>query len=367
MFKQTVHRALMFTEFQATDSTSLRPLCPTRWTMRISSIQSVLKNYNELISFLEDMSATEKGDAGYKAGGFAKQLQTFSMYFSLCMLNNVFSKSESASTMLQSPKLSLSNAKSCVDALSDLLTAQRNDDRFRELWLEISTDALNICIDQPVLPRTRKVPGRIDGNAPSHNDETAQDFYRRIYYSTVDTALGCLASRFRSPAFERVCNMESVVVDTINSPSGSSSSDAWQLMLNHLDDDTNGERLKLHLAMFGDLCRSAKPKSIKIRCVNDIVQCLKANEAWINMLPELTSFLRLFLTIPVTSCTAERSFSALRRLKTFLRSTVTQKRLNHVALLHIHREQSELIDLKYIYNNFIGQNQIRSAAFAPFE
>ena len=123
------------------------------------------------------------------------------------MLNNVFSKSESVSTMLQSPKLSLSNAKSSVDALSALLTAQRNDDRFRELWLEISTDALNIGIDQPVLPRTRKVPRRIDGNAPSHTDENTEDFYRRIYYSTVDTALGCLASRFQSPAFERVYNI----------------------------------------------------------------------------------------------------------------------------------------------------------------
>ena len=99
-------------------------------------------------------------------------------------------------------------------------------------------------------------------------------------------------------------------------------------------DDTSGERLKLRLAMFGDLCRSAKPKPIKIGNVNDIVQCLKANEAWMNMLPELTSFLRLFLTIPVTSCTAERSFSALRRLKTCLRSAVTQKQLNHVALLY---------------------------------
>ena len=163
-----------------------------------------------------------------------------------------------------------------------------------------------------------KVPRRIDGNAPSHTDGNTEDFYRRIYYSSVDTTLDCLASRFQSPVIERVCNIESdVVVDTINSPSGSSSSDAWQLTLNHLGDDTSGERLKLHLAIFGDLCRSAKPKPIKIGNMNDIVQCLKANEAWMNMLPELTSFLRLFLTIPVTSCTAERSFSAFRRLKTF--------------------------------------------------
>ena len=59
--------------------------------------------------------------------------------------------------MLQSPKLSLSNAKSSVDALSALLTAQWNDDRSRELRLEISTDALNIGTDQPVLTQTRNL------------------------------------------------------------------------------------------------------------------------------------------------------------------------------------------------------------------
>jgi hypothetical protein len=42
--------------------------------MRISSIQFVPKNYIKFISFQEDMSATEKGNEGYKANGFAKQL-----------------------------------------------------------------------------------------------------------------------------------------------------------------------------------------------------------------------------------------------------------------------------------------------------
>jgi hypothetical protein len=113
--------------------------------------------------------------------------------------------------------------------------------------------------------------------------------------------------------------------------------------------------------MFSDLCRSAKPDPVTIGSLNDIVQCLRENAAWMNMLPELVSFLRLFLTIPVTCCSAERSFSSLRRLKTFLRSTVTQKRLNHVAIINCHREQAELIDLKYTYNTFIGGNDIKAA------
>ena len=38
-------------------------------------------------------------------------------------------------------------------------------------------------------------------------------------------------------------------------------------------------------------------------------------------------------------CEAERSFSGLRRLKTWLRSTMMQKRLNGIAVCHIHQER----------------------------
>jgi len=50
------------------------------------------------------------------------------------------------------------------------------------------------------------------------------------------------------------------------------------------------------------------------------------------MLTEFNKLLKIILTVPVLSCTAETSFSALRRLKTFLRSTMTQNRLNDIAL-----------------------------------
>ena len=54
------------------------------------------------------------------------------------------------------------------------------------------------------------------------------------------------------------------------------------------------------------------------------------------MLPAVEKLLRLLLISPASSCEAERSFSALRRLKTWLRSTMTQVRLNHVvAVMYI--------------------------------
>ena len=48
--------------------------------------------------------------------------------------------------------------------------------------------------------------------------------------------------------------------------------------------------------------------------------------------------LRIIGTLPVTSCECERSFSALRRLKTYTRSTMVAEKLNGLALLHVHKD-----------------------------
>ena len=50
------------------------------------------------------------------------------------------------------------------------------------------------------------------------------------------------------------------------------------------------------------------------------------------------------LTYPVSSLTAERSFSSTERLKTPLRSTMSDERLNYLAVLHIHKHKDVVID-----------------------
>ena len=56
------------------------------------------------------------------------------------------------------------------------------------------------------------------------------------------------------------------------------------------------------------------------------------------MIPHLANAIQIYAVIPATSCSAERSFSSLRRLKTYLRNTMGQNRLSSLALLHIERE-----------------------------
>ena len=56
--------------------------------------------------------------------------------------------------------------------------------------------------------------------------------------------------------------------------------------------------------------------------------------------PNIHAILLLLLTIPVGSCSSERSFSSLRRLKTWCRNSMTNKRLDSLAMGFINRERT---------------------------
>lgn len=68
-----------------------------------------------------------------------------------------------------------------------------------------------------------------------------------------------------------------------------------------------------------------------------------------SIFPNLEVALRIYLTLPKTNCTAERSFSAFKRVKSDMRSSMVDEKLNGLLLL---RTQYD-INLKLDYENTI--------------
>ena len=61
----------------------------------------------------------------------------------------------------------------------------------------------------------------------------------------------------------------------------------------------------------------------------------------------------VILTVPTTSPSVERSLSALRRIKTYLRATMLQKWLTHLLLLHIHKLEPWQISVEEVLGKCI--------------
>ena len=89
--------------------------------------------------------------------------------------------------------------------------------------------------------------------------------------------------------------------------------------------------------------------------LNNIITNFKtmSNEV-LTFFPEIQTLLKLLMVSPAGLCDAERSFSALRRLKTWLRNSMTQIRLNAIMICNIHKEKLEELDTDDILKSFIN-------------
>ena len=78
-------------------------------------------------------------------------------------------------------------------------------------------------------------------------------------------------------------------------------------------------------------------------------------------LSSMNELLKILWTIAVNSCQRERSFSCLKRLKTYLRNSMAEKRLSGIALLNIERNFE--INLDQTVTDFIVKKRYKENNF----
>ena len=134
--------------------------------------------------------------------------------------------------------------------------------------------------------------------------------------------------------------------------------------------DFQMQSLKVQLRLLPDLIKRhgelTGHKICKVTNIRTVCEVMNSNPVAKRMCSELHLLLRLYLTIPVTTASAERTFSAMKRLKTYLRSSMTQERLNHVLILNSMKARIGNIDLVQIAKSFISVNERRHNYFGKF-
>ena len=246
--------------------------------------------------------------------------------------------------------------------LINSLSALRNDEKFVEFWNQSTKYAKDeLKIEEPVLPRTRKPTRKLDqGSDPVHFD-TPEDLYRSVYFEFLDLVINFVKDRFDQPSFEIYVAMEKVILNyAVNKQPDKIS---WDLVTTYVKDDIDINRLRVQLQMLPEIFRVNTMEAESSTNMNYVTTALLALGSANEMFSEVNKLIRLLFTIPVSSATAERSFSALRRLKTYTRSTMSPSRLNHVAILHFHQTETAKLDVNEIVKLFVANVESRSKTF----
>lgn len=66
----------------------------------------------------------------------------------------------------------------------------------------------------------------------------------------------------------------------------------------------------------------------------------EAHQEATEFFPNIKILLQILATVPVSTCSVERSFSSLKDIKSYLRTTMAEDRLNGLAAMYIHRDHT---------------------------
>ena len=86
-----------------------------------------------------------------------------------------------------------------------------------------------------------------------------------------------------------------------------------------------------------------------------------------NLISEVVKMIKLVVVMPATNAVSERSFSAMRRLYTYLRTNMGSSRLNNVMVLHIHKGRLNKLSMVDVANDFVFQRDLKKTLFGRFD
>ena len=238
-----------------------------------------------------------------------------------------------------------------------------------DLFFEsVKKKATKLDVEEPSLPRKRRRPKfsilqffegyeETSRNTKAFHPETTSDHYRSIFYDANDTVIMAIKDRFEQPSYKFFSTIERLLIKTINSEPCETELEA----LNKYKDDFNVLALPAELLTLRTIFANEK-----VSCFEEIKNKIKTetSEAKRILIGKVIKLMKLVLVGAATSATPEPSFSLARRSKTWLRSTMSQKRFNALAILSFYKELVDKISLYTLFcisNTFISNARLQLA------
>ena len=312
----------------------IRRFCPTRWTVQGNSVQSILTNYNNLKQ-LWDECLEQRLDPEIKGRiiGAKSQMSQYNMLFGLKLCERILKITDNLSATLQNQTLSAAEAQSIAQMTIKTLQSMRSHEAFKLFFGLVECVRESTGTEKPTLPRKRKAPSHFEiGHGEGYHAQSTENHYRLIYFEALDYAISSIKYRFDQPGFQVYKNLEELLVRAANKQDYSTE---LKDVLALYGDDFNESDLTTQLQIFST---SFETDSHPITLQESIKFLQNLTSGQRIFLSQVCTVASLILVMPATNAASERSFSTLRRVKSYLRSTMKQARLNHTMVLHIYKK-----------------------------
>ncbi|CAM4725041.1 unnamed protein product [Leuciscus chuanchicus] len=306
-------KALYQSLFGAGDVVNLLGLCPTRWCVRVVSLSRLLACYGEMIQTFRTLESDKavKGDTCGKIAGLLTKATNMRTVFGLFACVTLFTPCEAVARSLQGTK----------------------DETITDLVAKTKQYAERYSLKPPHPVRSSRTPARFRyTQVEEANDQECRvnvlypNVWKREMFEALDLVRSEVERRFDQVGIQVAAGREQAIIEAAQGK---------KVYVTYLKlTGFTRERLSHELDILRDICTGPEVS---------ILQTTQPQTR--SMLSEVEKLIKLCMCLPISVAASERSFSALRRLKTWLRNTMSQERLTHLAIMNAHSDLLDEIDV----------------------
>ena len=355
--------------------TTLKSQSKTRWSCRWEAVKAIDGQLVRVITVLLQLMNERNSKTYTDSCALLNAVCDFNFVFGLSLLKLILSMTSNLSSYIQAKTMTVITARRTADMTVQTLIDCRSEDSFNALWdrtLVLSRevkDAIKdsrFCFKEAQQPRRKKTPKRLQaligetGGGTEQEMITERDYYRvNAFYQSIDMIVAELKSRFDSNDQDILCALGDIVLNR------STDKNSYSVVSDHygIDADLLECEKNLFTKFLND--RQSQFDDLEAKSPDGIVRILHRCDLN-TVLPVFWRVACILAAIPATSCSAERAFSGLRRMKTYLRSTMGEERLSNLAVINIEREVANRVlesQMEEIINIFARRKNRNSMFF----
>lgn len=336
-------------------------LCETRWVERHTTVLQFRADLKKIVQALEIISQWQELETASKARSLIAALSESEFIISIVSLSDVLSITLPLSRYLQKEEVSLDRASEFVQSTIKSLDEKRIncEKQFDVLFKECKQIALSLG-KEIKMPR---LVGRQEHRSNPPVSMSQQDDYYRIsvYIPIIESITQDLKVRFSQESLQ-IYGLTTLIPKMIVSEDLTDENNKREILKRLLNCITQfGSTFDINIAageqqITGELLMW---KNIYEYNKDNIPRnaILSYNACDEDVFPIIKRLLHVLVVLPASVTSAERSFSTLRRLKTWIRSRMGEERLTGLALMNIHRDID--IDVEKVIDRYSRKSHRR--------
>lgn len=335
-------------ELNRKENLSLKSLSNTRWSARDDACKSLNKDWKEVCEALKVIAndETEKTVTRNEASGYLEKLSLLETAFLSVLWGDVLDRFNIASKTLQGTNVNIHTITNVYNSLCGYVSSLRSDfDMYENRALVMSV----VCEYEDTSNKRKKKIKLQAGETRDHEVVLSgrTKFKTDTYLVIIDRLIAEMTKR--KQVYDELCARFELLTSGIDWQREKITESARKLCSVYKRDLPDCETFTNECVHFFGFLKSADkepPQSFV-----ELVQ-LVYDTGLQELYPYIDIALRLFLTTPASNCSAERSFSVMKRVNNYLRSSQSHERLNSMAVLTIESSITKQLNYDDLIDSF---------------